>query len=121
MTMTSSPVDNGVNSAALLDARNALSQAPEAAEFTWRSTTTWMNGTYSRSTVEGFSGLGQARGVVTDAPGMYLLGAIPLRTRRSSDIAGASHDTHALATHLHDYLASHTTHHNQKSSGGLHG
>jgi hypothetical protein len=52
---------------------------------------------------------------------MYLLGAILLRTRRSSDIAGASHDTHALATHLHDYLASHTTHHNQKSSGGLHG
>ena len=59
MTITSNPVDNGVNSAALLDARTALSQAPEAAEFTWRSTTTWMNGTYSRSTIEGFSGLGQ--------------------------------------------------------------
>lgn len=59
MTMTSNPVDNGVNSAALLDARNALSQAPEAAEFTWRATTTWMHGTYSRSTIEGFSGLGQ--------------------------------------------------------------
>jgi uncharacterized OsmC-like protein len=59
MTMTSNPVDNGVNSAALLDARNALSQAPAAAEFTWQSTTTWMNGTYSRSTIEGFSGLGQ--------------------------------------------------------------
>ncbi len=59
MTLTGNPVDNGVNSAALLDARNALSQAPEAAEFTWRSTTTWMNCTYSRSTVEGFSGLGQ--------------------------------------------------------------
>jgi hypothetical protein len=27
--------DNGVNSAALLDARNALSQAPEAADFTF--------------------------------------------------------------------------------------
>ena len=40
MTITSNPVDNGVNSAALLDARTALSQAPEAAEFTWRSTTT---------------------------------------------------------------------------------
>ena len=59
MTITSNPVDNGVNSAALLDARNALSQAPAAAEFTWRSTTTWMHGTYSRSTIEGFSGLGQ--------------------------------------------------------------
>ena len=59
MTITSNPVDNGVNSAALLDAREALSQAPQAAEFTWRSTSTWMHGTYSRSTVEGFSGLGQ--------------------------------------------------------------
>jgi uncharacterized OsmC-like protein len=52
-------VDNGVNSAALLDARTALSDAPEAAEFTWRSSTTWRHGTYSRSTVEGFTGLGQ--------------------------------------------------------------
>ena len=59
MTTTSQPVDNGVNSAALLEAREALSQAPEAADFTWRSTTTWVNGTFSRSTIEGFSGLGQ--------------------------------------------------------------
>ena len=59
MTTTTSPVDNGVNSAALLDARKALSDAPEAAEFTWRSTCNWLHGTYSRSTVEGFSGLGQ--------------------------------------------------------------
>jgi putative flavoprotein involved in K+ transport len=49
-------------------------------------------------------------GVVTDAPGMYLLGGSLLRTRRSSYIAGASQDTHALATQLHDYLASHHRH-----------
>jgi uncharacterized OsmC-like protein len=59
MTITSNPVDNGVNSAALLAAREALSEAPAAADFTWRSSTTWVNGTYSRSTVTGFSGLGQ--------------------------------------------------------------
>jgi uncharacterized OsmC-like protein len=59
MTTTATPVDNGVNSAALLDARNALTDAPEAAEFMWRSTCTWIDGTYSRSTVEGFFGLGQ--------------------------------------------------------------
>ncbi len=47
-------------------------------------------------------------GVVTDAPGMYLLGGSLLRTRRSSYIAGASHDTEALADHLHHYLASST-------------
>jgi uncharacterized OsmC-like protein len=59
MTTTAKPIDNGVNSQALLDARNALTENPEAAEFTWRASCEWVNGTYSRSTVEGFSGLGQ--------------------------------------------------------------
>jgi uncharacterized OsmC-like protein len=59
MTATAKPIDNGVNSQALLDARNALTDNPEAAEFTWRASCDWVNGTYSRSTVEGFSGLGQ--------------------------------------------------------------
>jgi uncharacterized OsmC-like protein len=56
---TSSSVNNGVNSDALVAARDALSQAPEAAEFTWRAQCSWVDGTYSRTTVEGFSGLGQ--------------------------------------------------------------
>ena len=34
MTTTDRPVDNGVNVQALLDARDALSAAPEAAQFT---------------------------------------------------------------------------------------
>lgn len=59
MTVTEHPVDNGVNSEALLGARTALTDAPEAAEFTWRSTTSWVHGTYSQSTVTGFSGLGE--------------------------------------------------------------
>lgn len=59
MTITSNPVDNGVNTEALLGARDALSQTPDAAEFTWRATCSWLGGTYSRSTIEGFSGLGQ--------------------------------------------------------------
>jgi uncharacterized OsmC-like protein len=58
MTTTDRPVQNGVNVQALLDAREALSAAPEAAEFTWRATCTWRNGTHSHSTVAGFSGLG---------------------------------------------------------------
>jgi uncharacterized OsmC-like protein len=59
MTMTTAPgVDNGVNVAALLDAREALTAAPEAARFQWRASTTWVNGTHSRSTVHEFSGLG---------------------------------------------------------------
>jgi uncharacterized OsmC-like protein len=58
MTITDSPVDNGVNVGALLGARDALSAAPEAAEFTWRASCTWRKGTHSHSTVTGFSGLG---------------------------------------------------------------
>ncbi len=41
MTTTDRPVDNGVNIQALLDARNALTAAPEAAQFTWRASCTW--------------------------------------------------------------------------------
>jgi uncharacterized OsmC-like protein len=52
-------VNNGVNTQALLDAREALSGAPEAAQFKWRATTTWQNGTHSRTDVQGFYGLGQ--------------------------------------------------------------
>jgi len=59
MTMTDTPVDNGVNTEALLGARAALSEAPEAADFTWRATCSWVHGTHSRTTVDGFSGLGQ--------------------------------------------------------------
>jgi uncharacterized OsmC-like protein len=58
MTITDRPVDNGVNVQALLDARDALSAAPEAAQFTWRASCAWRNGTHSHSTVAGFSGLG---------------------------------------------------------------
>jgi uncharacterized OsmC-like protein len=52
-------VKNGVNVAALLGAREALSKAPEAARFTWRATCKWMHGTHSRTSVKGYHGLGQ--------------------------------------------------------------
>ena len=58
MTMTKNPVDTGVNVGALLAAREALGKAPEAAKFTWRAKCEWKRGTQSRSTVEGFHGLG---------------------------------------------------------------
>ena len=59
MTTTEIPVDNGVNVEALLGARQALTDAPEAAQFQWRASCEWVKGTHSRSTVTGFSGLGQ--------------------------------------------------------------
>ena len=51
-------VDNGVNVAALLGAREALTAAPEGARFKWRASSEWLRGTHSRATVDGFFGLG---------------------------------------------------------------
>ena len=59
MLASENQVDNGVNVAALLGAREALTAAPEAARFNWRATCKWVNGTHSRSNVAGFFGLGQ--------------------------------------------------------------
>ena len=59
MPETDSKVDNGVNVAALLGAREALTAAPEAAKFQWRATCEWKNGTHSNSTIEGYFGLGE--------------------------------------------------------------
>ena len=59
MTDIDTPVNNGVNTEALLGAREALSGAPEAAEFTWIANCSWVDGTFSQTTVDGFSGLGQ--------------------------------------------------------------
>ena len=59
MTTAKSHVNNGVNTQALLDARAALTGAPEAAQFKWRTTTVWEHGTHSRTDVKSFFGLGE--------------------------------------------------------------
>jgi putative flavoprotein involved in K+ transport len=43
-------------------------------------------------------------GVVTSAPGLYVLGMPVLRTRASTYIHGAATDSRALASHLHSHL-----------------
>src|SRR5215813_3108412 len=58
MNATATKVDNGVNVDALLAARQALTDAPEAARFKWRASCSWVNGTHSRSTLRSFFGLG---------------------------------------------------------------
>ncbi|MGH3184456.1 MAG: pyridine nucleotide-disulfide oxidoreductase, partial [Streptosporangiaceae bacterium] len=45
-------------------------------------------------------------GVVTGAPGLYILGMPVLRTRASTYIHGAAADSQALADHLHSFLRS---------------
>ena len=58
MNATAIKVDNGVNVEALLGARQALAEAPQAARFKWRASCSWVRGTHSRSTVQSFFGLG---------------------------------------------------------------
>jgi uncharacterized OsmC-like protein len=85
--MARATVNNGVNVDALLAAREALRKAPEAAEFTWRASCKWQNGTHTRSSVQGFRGLGQEQAhktefsFETDHPEVFAaedLGATPV-------------------------------------------
>jgi len=50
--------DNGVNVQALLEARDALKAAPEAAQFTWKATSEWQNGVHTTTRIQNFFGLG---------------------------------------------------------------
>lgn len=60
MTINVAPVvNNGVNTEALIGARGAFAEMPEAAAFTFRSTCDWVEGTYSSNTISGYFGLGQ--------------------------------------------------------------
>jgi uncharacterized OsmC-like protein len=58
MSISERQVNNGVNVQALLDARKALSDTPEAAKFQWRASCKWINGTHSHSSIRNFFGLG---------------------------------------------------------------
>jgi hypothetical protein len=86
MTITDSPVDNGVNVQALLGAREALSAAPEAAQFTGVQ----LAGEIHRP--------GRPRTLPPRPAGAP--------HRASTYIHGAATDTDALARHLHSSLSS---------------
>ena len=64
--MADSKVDNGVNVDALLAARDALSEQPAGAQFKWRASCKWKNGTHSQSSVRGFHGLGDEQSHKTE-------------------------------------------------------
>ena len=59
MTTTEPTLTNGVNVEAILGAREALTAAPEAAQFQWRATSEWVSGTHTRMSMDKFFGLGQ--------------------------------------------------------------
>jgi len=56
---TTKTVSNGVDVEALLAARTAIEGAPEAGQFTWSAQCEWVDGVHSRSTIDGFFGLGE--------------------------------------------------------------
>ena len=58
-TTDNATADNGVNVQALLDARDALKGAPEAAQFTWRATSAWQGGVQTKISIQNFFGLGE--------------------------------------------------------------
>ena len=59
--------DNGVNVQALLEAREALKGAPEAAQFTWRASAKWNSGVHSTIKVQSFFGLGQEQSHLSES------------------------------------------------------
>ena len=77
MSEVANAVDNGVNVEALLGAREALTEAPQAAQFTWRAESEWKGGTHTQSTIEKFFGLGEEQSHVkafdydTDHPEIF--------------------------------------------------
>ena len=65
-------IDNGVNVQALLEAREVLKGAPEAAQFTWRASAKWQNGVHSTTTIQNFFGLSQSVFGLQDADQKYI-------------------------------------------------
>jgi uncharacterized OsmC-like protein len=57
--MAETIVNNGVNVAALLAAREALKGAPQAAKYNWRASCKWQNGTHSQTKIQNYFGLGE--------------------------------------------------------------
>jgi uncharacterized OsmC-like protein len=54
-------VRNGVDTATLFATLDAVKAAPEAAKFQFRAQNAWIDGTHSRSTIDGFFGVGEER------------------------------------------------------------
>lgn len=76
-TQTQGSQLNGVDVGALLDARETLESAPEAARFVWKATSEWLDGAHTKTEMNSFFGLGeeQTRGTTfsseTDHPEVF--------------------------------------------------
>jgi uncharacterized OsmC-like protein len=61
MTTTDNTIRNGVDTATLFATLDAVKGAPQAAQFQFRASNEWVTGTHSRSTIDGFFGVGEER------------------------------------------------------------
>jgi uncharacterized OsmC-like protein len=60
MTLTTpAPIRNGIDTAQVYGTLDAVSEQPELARFEFRVRNHWIDGTHSRSTIQGFYGAGQ--------------------------------------------------------------
>jgi uncharacterized OsmC-like protein len=59
VSMTDSPVRNGVDIEALFATINVVKEQRDLARFQFRATNTWVQGTHSRGSISGFYGAGQ--------------------------------------------------------------
>jgi uncharacterized OsmC-like protein len=59
VTMTDSPIRNGVDTATLFATLDAVKANPEIAKFQFRASNRWVSGTHNRSTIHGFYGATQ--------------------------------------------------------------
>jgi uncharacterized OsmC-like protein len=62
----SATIDNGVNVEALLEARQVLEGAPDAAKFTWRASSKWQHGVHSTTSIQNYFGLGEEQSHKTE-------------------------------------------------------
>jgi uncharacterized OsmC-like protein len=60
-TTVNESVRNGVDTTTLFATLDAVKAAPQAAQFQFRATNEWIDGTHSRSTIDGFFGVGEER------------------------------------------------------------
>ena len=106
MNIVTKIADNGVNTEALIGARGAFEQAPQAAQFTFRSTCDWIEGTYSRNAINGFFGLGQEHertrtfGIESDHANIRHFLA---RFRRRTKVISKKQEMVDLSLRLHHY------------------
>ena len=60
-TTVNESMRNGVDTATLFATLDAVKAAPAAAKFQFRANNEWISGTHSRSTIDGFFGVGEER------------------------------------------------------------